>query len=135
MTGMRLVFLSLSETDSDCCVGVGTGPQLAVKGVGRVRFQLERGGFLEVVEVLYILELTVNLLLVSALEESVFEVVFYGGHVFLYLVGATPDTTMMLGVGYERLYRLLGRPVLGSNGFLDSDSVLKSGQGARERES
>jgi hypothetical protein len=50
MTGMRLVFLSLSETDSDCCVGVGTGPQLAVKGVGSVRFQLESGGFLEVVE-------------------------------------------------------------------------------------
>jgi hypothetical protein len=38
MTGMRLVFLSLSEIDSDCCVGVGTDPQLVVKGVGSVRF-------------------------------------------------------------------------------------------------
>jgi hypothetical protein len=26
MTGMRSVLLSLSETDSDCCVGVGTSP-------------------------------------------------------------------------------------------------------------
>ena len=42
---------------------------------------------------------------------------------------------MMLGVGYERLYRLLGRPVLGSNGFLELDSMLESGQVARERES
>jgi hypothetical protein len=49
-------------------------------------------------------------------------------------MGATLDTTMMLGVGYERLYRLLGRPVLGSSGFLDSDSVLESWQVARERE-
>jgi hypothetical protein len=38
MTRMRLVFLSLLETYSDCCVGVDTGPQLAVKGVGSVRF-------------------------------------------------------------------------------------------------
>jgi hypothetical protein len=38
-------------------------------------------------------------------------------------IGATLDTVVMLGVGYERLYRLLGRPVLGSSGFLDSDSV------------
>jgi hypothetical protein len=41
MIGMRSTFLSLSKTDSDCCVGVGTGPQLVVKGVGSVRFQLE----------------------------------------------------------------------------------------------
>jgi hypothetical protein len=49
-------------------------------------------------------------------------------------MGATPDTTMMLGVGYERLYRLLGRPVLGSSGFVDSDYVSKSWQVAQERE-
>jgi hypothetical protein len=49
-------------------------------------------------------------------------------------MGATLDTVVMLGVGYERLYRLLGRPVLGSIGFLDSYSVLESWQVARERE-
>ena len=38
MTRMRLVFLSLLEIDLDCCVGVGTDPQLAVKGVGSVIF-------------------------------------------------------------------------------------------------
>jgi hypothetical protein len=68
------------------------------------------------------------------LDESGFGVVFYGGHVFPYLVGATADTTVMLGVKYEGLYRLLGRPVLGSNGFLDSDSVSESWQVAHERE-
>lgn len=55
-----------------------------------------------------------------------FGVVFYGGHVFLYPVGATIDTIVMLGVKYEGLYRLLGRPVLGSNRFLDSDFVSES---------
>jgi hypothetical protein len=134
MTGLRSVFLDLTEIDSDCRVNCGVGPQLAVKGVGRVRFQLESGGLLEVGEVLYIPELTVNLLSVSALDESGFGVVFYGGHVFLYPVGATADTAVMLGVKYEGLYRLLGRPVLGSSGFLDSDSVSESWQVARERE-
>jgi hypothetical protein len=117
MTGMRLVFSSLSETNSDFCVGVGTGPQLAVKGVGSVRFQLESGGFLEVFRVLYVPEMMVNLLSVSPLEVDGFGVVFYCGRVFLYPEGATPDIAVMFGVGYESLYRFLGRPVLGSVDF------------------
>jgi hypothetical protein len=79
MTGLRLVFLDLTEIDLDCRVNCGASPQLAVKRVGRVRFQLESRGLLEVVEVLYIPELTVNLLSVSVLDESGFGVVFYGG--------------------------------------------------------
>ena len=82
MIGMRLVFLSLSETNSDCCVGVGTSPQLAVKGVGSVRFHLVSGGFLEVVEVLYVPEMMVNLLSVSSLEVDRFGVAFYCGRVW-----------------------------------------------------
>jgi hypothetical protein len=84
--------------------------------------------------VLYISKLTINFLSVSALDESGFGVVFYDGHVFLYLVGATADTTIMLGVKYEGLYKFLGRPVLGSSGFMDSDSVSESEQIAWERE-
>jgi hypothetical protein len=126
MTGLRSVFLDLIEIDSDCRVNYGVGPQLAVKGVGRVRFQLELGGLLEVGKVLYITELTINFLSVLSLDESGFGVVFYGGHVFLYSVGATADTIVILGVKYECLYRLLGRPVLGSSGFLDSDSMSES---------
>jgi hypothetical protein len=133
MTGMRLVFLSLSETDSDCCVGVGTGPQLAVKGVGSVRFQLVSRGFLEVGGVLYVPEMMVNLLSVSSLEVDGFGVAFYCGRVFLYPEGATTEIAMMLGVRYEMLYKLLGRPVLGSSGFLDLYFVLESGQVAQKR--
>jgi hypothetical protein len=131
MTGMRSVFLSFSETDSNCVVDSGIDSQLVVKGVGSVRFHLESGGFLEVVGLLYISKLSINLLSVSALEVDGFGVPFYYGRVFLYPEGATLDTTMLLGVRYETMYRLLGRPVLGSSGFLDSDSVSKSGQVAR----
>jgi hypothetical protein len=82
MTRMRLVFFSLSETNSDCYVGVGTDPQLAVKGVGSVRFQLESGGFLEVARVLYVPEMMVNLLSVSSLEVDRFGVAFYCSRVW-----------------------------------------------------
>ena len=134
LIGLRSVFLDLTKIDSDCSVNCGAGPQHAVKGVGRMRFQLESGGLLEVGKVLYVPELTLNFLSVLALDENGFGVFFNNGHVFLYPVGATADTEVMLGVKYEGLYRLLGRPVLGSNGFLDSDSVSESWQVARERE-
>jgi hypothetical protein len=54
MTGMRLVFLSDSETGSDSRVGSGAGTMHAVKGVECVRFQLESGGSLEVARVMYV---------------------------------------------------------------------------------
>jgi hypothetical protein len=104
MARLRSVFLNLIEIDSDCRVNCGASPQLAVKGVGRVRFQLESGGILEVGEVLYIPELKFNFLSVSTLDESGFGVVFYGEHVFLYPIGAIADTTIILGVKYEGLY-------------------------------
>jgi hypothetical protein len=71
---------------------------------------------------------------VSDLDESGFGVVFYGGHVFLYHVRATADTSAMLGIKSEVMYRLLGRPVLGSSGFLDSYSMSESWQVTQERE-
>jgi hypothetical protein len=107
-------------------VGCGASTRLAVKGVGCVRFQLELGGFLELAEVLFVPKLPVNLLLVSALEVDGCGVVFFRGLVFLYPEGATPDTTILLGVQHERLYRLLGQLVVGSSGFLDSESVSVS---------
>jgi hypothetical protein len=38
MMRMRSVFLSLSKIDSDCFVDSGARSQLALKGVGSVRF-------------------------------------------------------------------------------------------------
>jgi hypothetical protein len=49
MTRLRSFFLDLTEIDSDFRVNCGVVPQLIAKGVGRVRFQLESGGLLQVV--------------------------------------------------------------------------------------
>jgi hypothetical protein len=48
MTGMRSMFLSVSETDSDMHVDSGVDTTHAVKGVGTMDFQLELGGSLKV---------------------------------------------------------------------------------------
>jgi hypothetical protein len=52
--------------------------------------------------------------------------VFFHGLAFLYLEGATLDTIIFIFVQHERLYRLLRQPVVGSSGFLDSESMSVS---------
>jgi hypothetical protein len=69
----------------DCHVYCGASTMHAVKGVGCVRFQLELGGSLEVAEVLFVPELKVSLLSVSALEDEGYRVVFQkwtSAHIF-----------------------------------------------------
>jgi hypothetical protein len=98
MTRIRLVFLSFSEIHSDCYVPCGDSTRHAMTGVGCVRFKLEPGGFLELADVLFVPELPINFLSVSALEVNGCGVVFFHGHMFLYPEGATLDTTVFLGV-------------------------------------
>ena len=85
MTGMRSVFLSFSEIDSDYRVGCGTSTMHAMKGVGCVIFQLELREYLEVIKVLFVLELKVNFLSVSTLENEGCGVLFHQGQVLIYL--------------------------------------------------
>jgi hypothetical protein len=108
MIGMRLMFLSVSETDLDCHADCGTNTMYTMKGVGRVRLQLESGGSLEVAAVLFVLEMNVSLLSVSTLEDEGYGVMLQHGHVNKYSEGATLDATIVLGVRHGRLYRLLG---------------------------
>jgi hypothetical protein len=128
MTGMRSIFLTFSEIDTDFYVGSGTNTRQAIKGYGYVRFQLESGGFMGIEHMLYVPYLKVNLLSVAAFEDEGYAVAFQNGQVLVYSREATQDTTIVLGVRKERLYRLLGRPIIWSNGFLDStsDSVSDS---------
>ena len=79
-----------------------------MKGVGYVRFQLELGESLEMVETLFVPELKVKFLSVSNLEEEGYGVAFHHIKVLIYLVESSQDTTIVLGVRCERLYKLLG---------------------------
>jgi len=85
--------------------------------------------------VLFVPELLVNLFSVTSLEGEGRRVVLFFGQVFLYTEGATLETTVVFGVKYERLYRLLGQFVVGSSGFLDSKLVSVSEIGSCEASS
>jgi hypothetical protein len=69
---------------------------------------------------LYVQYLKLNLLSVTSFEDEVYAVALHNGQALVYSREDTQDTTIMLGVHEERLYRLLGRPIICSNGFLDS---------------
>jgi hypothetical protein len=98
MTRMRLVFLSVLKTGSDCHVKSGAHTRHAVKGVGCVKFQLKTRVSLEVDEVMYVLELRVNLLSVLALADMRYIVMFVDEQVLQCSEGATLDATVRLSI-------------------------------------
>jgi hypothetical protein len=71
---------------------------------------------------LYVLYLKVNLLLVVAFEDDIYEIAFHNDQVLVYSREETLYTAIVLGIHKERLYRLLGGPIVWSNGYLDSTS-------------
>jgi hypothetical protein len=78
---------------------------------------------LEVDEVMYVPELRVNLLFVSALEDKGYAVMFEDGQVLIRAEGAALDATVRLGIRQGMMYRVLGQPVVGFKGILDQRSV------------
>jgi hypothetical protein len=64
----------------------------------------------------------VNLLSVSSFEIDGCGIVFSQGLTYLYPEGISSDPSVLLGVWLERLYRVLGQPVVGSSGWLEPES-------------
>jgi hypothetical protein len=86
------------------------GMARAVRGVGRVRFRLEYGGFLELDEVLFVPGLRVNLFSVSALEDVGYCTLFKREHVFIYREGVDPVELQLIDDRVDRLYMLRRQP-------------------------
>jgi hypothetical protein len=80
---------------------------------------LEAGGFLVIEHMLYILEVRVNLLLVSSFEDGGYGITFQQGQVLISSTGTDQNIAMVLGVKEGRLYKLLSRPMIGTSGCLD----------------
>jgi hypothetical protein len=78
--------------------------------VGNVRFQLEFGGILKLDGVLFVPGLRVNLLLVSALEDVGYCVLFKREHVFFYRQGLDPIELQLFDNRVDRLYMLRRQP-------------------------
>jgi hypothetical protein len=92
-------------------VELGDDAKYAVKGEGTILFQLESGGSFDAQDVLYVPGLRKNFLSVSVMEDRGFSVIFQRGKVLICLEGASPDTTVVIGVREGNLYRLQGKLV------------------------
>jgi hypothetical protein len=79
MTMKHELFTGLLEINADLHVDLDTHLKCSVEGIGTVRFQLELEVFLEVENMLYVLDLRKNLILVSALEDKGYIVLFQEG--------------------------------------------------------
>ena len=125
MTRMRNVFLIYTQLSLDNFVGCGvcTSHRLVVKGVGKVRFRLEFGGWMELAEVLYVPSLPMNILSILEFEMDGCRLVYHYGDVDLYLEGISSGIKVLIGVRMERLYKFLGDPVVvDTSGWLDPET-------------
>ena len=85
MTGTYNAFQSIMEIEPGHFVDTGMNlPQVAVRGFGTVRFQLECGEFLQVDSVLFVPGLRISRLSVSALEDGGLGTLVMFGCLFIY---------------------------------------------------
>ena len=81
MIGIWHIFRIIAETGLDRFVQSEGGHARAVRGVGKVIFQLSHGGYLDHDGVLFVPGMRVNLLSVSSLEDAGYSTLFQRGRV------------------------------------------------------
>ena len=123
MTDTLSRFFSVSEVGPGHFVQQGDSVR-AVRGIGSVRFNLFDGETLVLHGVLYVPELKISLISVSALESMGFGVLFKREHVFLIPVGNV-DGTILLGCQKEGLYTLKGPNVYQTSGWISDEGKLQ----------
>lgn len=111
MMGSQDLFIDILKGESRMHLEFGIDTKHTVKGVGIVLFQLESRHSLKVEDVLYVLALKMNFLSLSALEDKGVGVLFQDRHVLTYSEGATPETTVSIGVREGNMYRLQSKLV------------------------
>jgi len=123
MIGIWCILLNITKIGPNRLVEREGGMSRAVHGVGRVRFQLKFGELLVVNGVFFVLELTVNLLSVSSLEDVGYVKLFKGGHIFIYKKREDPIEPYLIVDHVDRLYVVRGQPiVVDSNSYEDHEA-------------
>ena len=106
MTGVPEHFTDLFESGLDVEVVLGDDTIVRAIGQGTITFQRESREFMTVRDVLYVLRLKKNLILVSAIDDRGFEVLFQDGHVLIHPKDSSETTTSVIGVRCGKLYKL-----------------------------
>jgi hypothetical protein len=110
MTGYKDHLTDLVEKESSLHVVLGDNARYTVKGVGTSTFQLDSDIPLQLSEV-YVLGMKRNLVFVSALEDKGYKVTFSEGKALVWHKNSHMNSTRVIGVRENNLYRLTVRPV------------------------
>jgi hypothetical protein len=100
----------LVEKETNLHVVLGDNARYNVKGVGTSTFQLDSEIPLQLSEVLYVTRMKRNLVSISALEDKVYKVSFSKGKVLAWHKDSHINSTIIIGVWENSLYRLTIRP-------------------------
>ena len=83
-----------------------------IKGFGSVKLHLDSWKSIFLHDVMYVSGLKKNLVSISALEDKGMRVSFIKGKLLLWMVGTPLRDAFTLGYRFERLYKVIVRPLL-----------------------
>ena len=124
MTRVREVFSEIIERDIDVEVELGDDMVVRAVGKGTVAFQRESRPLLRFRDLCYVLGLEKNLISVSTIEDKGLEVLFKGGHVYIFPKGARFATAKVIGTSIGKLYKLDFQPMAASVSSVGSEERL-----------
>lgn len=120
MTGVREYFSELSESSTNIEVVLSDGRDFRAVGVGTLTFQRESKPLLKVSYVLYVPGMRKNLISISALEDTGYEVLLRGGQVLMYPRGTPAHSARVIGVHHAKVYKFAFQPLLALSSTIDS---------------
>jgi hypothetical protein len=106
MTGYKEHLTELVEKDSRLHVVLGDDAKYAVKGTGDTSLQLDSSIPLHLSDVLFVPGMRSNLVSISALEYKGYKVAFFDGKVLAWHKNSSMDSTSVIGVQEDNLYKL-----------------------------
>ena len=104
MTGYQELLSDLAKRESYQNVILGDDARYAVKGVGATSFQLKSRKTFKMKDVLHVPGMTSKLVVVSALEDEGYDVIFFRGRVYIQRYGSSERVE--IGIRDGGLYRL-----------------------------
>jgi hypothetical protein len=108
MTCQRDILSCLTKNKFPQKITLGDDYQYPIKGVGESNYKLDSGTPMKMKDVLYVPDLTKNLLSIPALEKKGFKVSFIDGEVIMWPKGKTMEEEIVIGKEEGGLYKLKG---------------------------
>lgn len=118
--GYREVLYNLVEMETKIKIILGDKSTHHMEGFGSVKFHLNSGKSVMLYDVMYVPGLVKNLVFLSYLEDKGTRVAFIKGNFLTWLADSPMKDAFTLGLRFEGLYRITGRPLLIMENSIDN---------------